>query len=304
MKEFCSFLGSKRWNLALNAALLAGICAYLFCLTVPGAAGGITSNQLEGGPYYSYVVAPNGDLIGWGGKEYLLSDKGTTVHSPVFLMGDVKQAVAGHGFAAAVKTDHSLWVWHGSLKPRSIMDRVDRCFYCGGTLFALDLDGGLYYWNSLPDMLAVKKDASPLLPGPAVKEMSYAYSFCTQCLTEDGALYLLNWNEDLTDASLTGPVRQDVDSLCEGGLVTQSGELICWKWGGERDPRVSSLQTAQNVQCAENEFLYVTRDGKIHAENTIFPISLRTVSPIFRNLFLLWAAVKILSLTARKKQNA
>lgn len=95
-----------------------------------------------------------------------------------------------------------------------------------------------------------------------------------------------------------------MDSLCEGGFVTQSGELICWKWDGERDPRVSSLQTAQNVQCAENEFLYVTRDGKIHAENTIFPISLRTVSPIFRNLSLLWAAVKILSLTTRKKQNA
>lgn len=354
MKRFLAFLGSKRWHFALNAALLAGICAYLLCLFLPGDAGDITSSQLEGGPYYSYVIAPNGDLIGWGANDVLshklndmfaypylarktvlkgvktvsvgdratmavdengglwgwgdearlFSDKRATIYSPTYIMEDVEQAVVPAGCVAVIKADRSLWVWGGGLEPRRLMDRAERCFVCAGMLFVRDLDGHLYYWNGLSDMLNVKRDASLPVSGLEITEMSDAYSFCTQCLTEDGGLYLLNWNEDLTDAALTGPVRQDVASLCGGGFVTQSGEMIIWKWGGERDPNVSSLKIAENVQCADNKNLYVTRDGRVHAESTIFPISLRTVSPVFRTLFLLWAAAKVLSLAVRKKLTA
>ena len=355
MKHILAFLGSRRWNLALDAVLLAGVCGYLFCLLFPGGAGDITSSQLEGGQYYSYVVAPNGDLIGWGAddmlshkpgmleypyiarktvlkdvktvsvgdratmavdengdlwgwgdEERLFTDKRASFYSPVYIMGDVEQAVVPDGCAAVIKADRSLWVWGGGLEPRKLMDRAERCFACAGMLFARDLDGQIYYWNGLSDMLKVKRDASLPVSGLEIKEMSYAYSFCTQCLTEDGALYLLtwNWHQDPVEAVLTGPVRQDVASLCDSGFVTKSGELICWGWTGNEDDSVSTVKIAENVQCAENEFLYVTRDGRVHAESAISPVTLRTVSPVFRNLFLLWAAVKAVSLKARKKQAA
>lgn len=63
------------------------------------------------------------------------------------------------------------------------------------------------------------------------------------------------------------------------------------------------MRENQNVRCASNEYLYITKDGKIHAEGTLLPISFYTVSSIFRDTFLVLMVIKIVSYAVCKKMN-
>lgn len=183
------------------------------------------------------AIDEDGTLWGWGNRSILLSDKKSTLSSPTLIMRDVRQVATELNYVAVVKTDSSLWLWNSSYEPKKVMDDVNYCFLCAGALFVVDSNDNLYFWNAVSDLLNVgkaNKEKYLVTHDISVKEISYAYSYCFQCLTKSGDVYLLDQVEDYSKISVNGPVYRNVDSLCDRGFVTQDGELMIWKWGESR----------------------------------------------------------------------
>ena len=168
--------------------------------------------QLAAGDYHSLAVKTDGSLWAWGYNNNGQIGDGTSGSgndkvSPVKVMENVKQVVAGSLHSLALKTDGTLWAWgynlYGQLgigswdfnvhsSPVQIMSGVSKI--AAGDYFSLAIktDGSLWAWGDnrdgqIGDGTDTEQD-SPVKVMAEVKDVA-AGSYHTLAIKTDGSLW-------------------------------------------------------------------------------------------------------------------
>lgn len=242
------------------------------------------------------AVDKNGTLWGWGSFPTPRVVKKPVLNRPIKIMDDVIEIELEFSFAASLKTDGSLWIWSEKIgisrapEPKKIMDNVNSIYASSYNLFAIQNNNDLYACSySNGDIVR-----SPVLITTGIKAVSGGFQNKYQLLTTDGKVFLYSDDgyENKVFTAANTPyitVADNVRTLCDGGLIKNDDSYWCWQ--KSESGEMVLIKQRENVAYAIGSVIIITTDGKMYAEAIIdkwptIPQSMRTVSPILRNLFL------------------
>lgn len=250
------------------------------------------------------AVDKNGTLWAWGSFPTPKVIKKSVLNRPIKIMDDVMGIELEFSFAASLKNDGSLWIWGEKVgtsiasEPKKIMDNVQSIYASSYNLFAIQNNNNLYACSySNGDMVR-----SPELIATGIKDVSVGFQNQYQLLTTDGKLLLYSDNgyEDRIFTPINTPyitVVDNVQTLCDGGLIKNDDSY--WHWQESENGEMMLVKQQDNVANAVGSVIIIKTDGKIYAEAAIdklptIPQSMRTVSPVLRNLFILVLLTKLI----------
>jgi alpha-tubulin suppressor-like RCC1 family protein len=204
------------WGRALNGILGNGITTGIISTPVTTFAGGTNWKQVSCGDSFTAAIKTDGTLWTWGTGSFgqLGNNLSSSISIPVTtILGGTnwKSVSCGYTYAAAIKTDGTLWVWgRNSVGQLGINDIVTRntpvtTFLGGtnwksavggrGTTAAIKTDGTLWVWgNNFNGQLGINATTSRTTPvttilgGTNWKSVACNASF-TAAIKTDGTLW-------------------------------------------------------------------------------------------------------------------
>ncbi len=250
------------------------------------------------------AVDKNGTLWGWGSLPLEPLEKQPVLNRPVKIMEDIAEVELEISYTALVKTDRSLWIWGENLRKsrtpesRKVMQDVKSIYSFGENIFAIQDNNDLYaFAYSAGGMVRY-----PTHIATGIKAVSGGYQNKYQLLTMDGKVLLYSddgYENKVFKAMDTHhiPIADNVRTLCPGGLIKNDDSY--WLWQESKSGEMSLIKQQENVAHAIGSVIIITRDGKMYAEAIMdkcptIPQSMRTVSPILRNLFSLVFLTKLI----------
>lgn len=233
------------------------------------------------------AVDENGRLWGWKSSRAYSVLSQTLTDKPAQLLEGVQEVTVGDSFAVAVTEDNRLLVLdnQGNCVPCMEGHSVKACRSVNGCFYVITSDNDLYRFSSEED-LRFDRIGEPIAAG--VRDVGGA-GLTAQCLMEDGTVRLLS--DELT---LEEPIYEGAAALCVGGIINSDGELLIWRKGTQNNDAMVLQLKDTHVAAAYSETLYLKNNGRMYWNGMLFPASVNTLSPVFRNLLCGWAAVKVL----------
>lgn len=256
------------------------------------------------GYHSAMAVDKNGTLWAWGSFPTLRAVKRPVLNRPIKIMEDVIEIELEFSFSASLKTDGSLWIWGEKIgttrspEPKKIMDNVNSIYATSHNLYTIQNNNDLYACSySNGDIVR-----PPVLIATGIKAVSRGFQNKYQILTTDGKVFLYSddGNENKAFKAVNTPyitVVDNVRTLCDDGLIKNDDSY--WRWQESEDGQMVLIKQRENVAYAIGSVIIITTNGKMYAEAIIdkwptIPQSMRTISPILRNLFLLVLLTKLI----------
>ena len=225
--------------------------------------------QAAAGGSFTAAIKTDGSLWMWGSNSCgqlgnggkgngtaLYDSQGTVIQDvPVKVMDDVAAVSLGDTFAAAIKTDGSLWMWGGNdfgqlgsgntsqaLRPVKVMENVAAVSLSGGSISAMSAviktDGSLWLWGDNQDGRLFPGQEERIAQPVKFLEDAAAVELDTitgnAVIKTDGSLWL--WAQPLDGGTRQAQMTKVMDGAaavkvgyCCVGAVKTDGTL--WTWG-------------------------------------------------------------------------
>lgn len=239
-------------NIVLNGILVGIFCIYILLLVVP-AKSGLSKNVKVYAVGYDetyFVIAPNGDLIGWGGNDNRAVGTGNFFAYPYIarktILRNVESLDIGNRCVMAVDKQGHLWGWGSKSQYHDI--------------FMLDApDAWMSFWN-LP--FKIMDD---------VKSVSLD-SFYAAAIKTDGTLSV--WGSNFHGESISRPrtIMEDVKFIFAGHealfAIKTNGDLYCWYWLSQLNNADEPALLAENIEevyhmGVENQYQVKDENGNV-----------------------------------------